>query len=385
MSAVIRTSDELRRYAATGVRKLIGEDELRDRFSAVLDRAPMGLISGYAFVSMPAGPPAWLETGVECVADEAVTLFATPGTPPPSTDGLQALPELRLWHRVGADGEAVCGTRSSHTFVPVRSARLFLAAGVVDVEAMMADSPLETGEFVAPPLERCVLVIRWADDPHAGLKALCAEAGADADVGALLDSELARYESTIELPSGWEYPAYGGPQEQFAGDTRRTERPIIGCYTRAAAAVLRKDAPLPLLPGTKLRWAWRIQQLPSRVREDSVATHDYLSIALEFDNGRDLSYYWSAELPVDTGYQCPLPGWGHRETHVVIRCGMEGLGEWHNEERDVYADYSRHVGEPPSRIIRVWLLAVTPFQPSEGQCDYAGIELDNGSSLLRVN
>ena len=40
--------------------------------------------------------------------------------------------------------------------------------------------------------------------------------------------------------------------------------------------------------------------LPGLLREDSVPSHDYLSIAVEFENGLDLTYYWSTALPVGT-------------------------------------------------------------------------------------
>jgi hypothetical protein len=75
-----------------------------------------------------------------------------------------------------------------------------------------------------------------------------------------------------------------------------------------------------------------MDELLSKVREDNLITHDYLSIAVEFDNGQDITYYWSSELPVGTGFRCPITTWTARETHVVARSGLEGLGQWLNEE-----------------------------------------------------
>ena len=43
---------------------------------------------------------------------------------------------------------------------------------------------------------------------------------------------------------------------------------------------------------------------------------------MEFDNGRDITYYWSSKLPVGTGYDCPLPNWAGREFHVVVRSDL---------------------------------------------------------------
>ncbi len=142
---------------------------------------------------------------------------------------------------------------------------------------------------------------------------------------------------------------------------------------------------LPFLPGTRLRWAWRMEELPSKVREDVLLTHDYLSIAVEFDNGQDITYYWSAELPEGTGFRCPIPTWTARETHVVARSGREGLGQWLREDRDVLADYEAKIGGPlPGKIVRVWLIAVSLFQHTEGKCDYADISFLTRDGAVKV-
>jgi len=52
-----------------------------------------------------------------------------------------------------------------------------------------------------------------------------------------------------------------------------------------------------LTPTLRLRWSWRLDKLPSRLPEDTALTHDYISVALEFDDGRDLTWHWSAGLP----------------------------------------------------------------------------------------
>jgi hypothetical protein len=142
MTAFIRTSDELRRYAETDVLEPITEEEFRERFSELLERAPQGLIRNYAFFSLPARLSTWLDTGIELGAGEAVTLFTAVRTsPPPEADAatspelslwqrvsLDALARRGVWHRVGADGEPLLGPRSSQTVVAPRSGRLFLAS-----------------------------------------------------------------------------------------------------------------------------------------------------------------------------------------------------------------------------------------------------------------
>ena len=93
---------------------------------------------------------------------------------------------------------------------------------------------------------------------------------------------------------------------------------------------------------------------------------------------------WSRSLPVGRGYWCPLPNWKHREFHVVVRSGSAGLGEWHAERRNLFADHRHYMGEPPRRIVRVWLIACSVFQRGRGVCDYADIELHGPSGTTRL-
>jgi hypothetical protein len=68
----------------------------------------------------------------------------------------------------------------------------------------------------------------------------------------------------------------------------------------------------------------------------------------------------------------------------VVRSGPEGLGLWHEERRNLLVDYRRYMGEPPARIVRVWLIANSIFQRGEGVCEYADILLHDGETTVRV-
>jgi hypothetical protein len=186
-------------------------------------------------------------------------------------------------------------------------------------------------------------------------------------------------------PAGWKYLWFIGPAETCRACRTDQHADAICCHSRDNAALLLKDAVLPLAPNTRLRWAWRVEELPSKTREDSLATHDYLSIAVEFDNGQDLTYFWSSQLPVDMGFRCPIPTWTARETYVVVRSGLTELGQWCNEERDVYADYVANIGgDVPAKIIRVWLIAVSLFRQTEGKYQYADIAFVTDSGVVPV-
>jgi hypothetical protein len=147
------------------------------------------------------------------------------------------------------------------------------------------------------------------------------------------------------------------------------------CHTERDVGILRRDVDVPLTDATRLRWSWRVDELPSELAEDALPTHDYLSIALEFDNGQDLTWHWSAELPPGHHYRCPLPHWRERETHWVVRSGTADLGRWVDDERPVRADYEAAVGDPPERIVGVWFIAVSVFQGGRGECAYRDVTI----------
>jgi len=109
-----------------------------------------------------------------------------------------------------------------------------------------------------------VLVVRWAVPAVQGLKQLV-QFG---DVGRFLFSEIDRLETPLSQPEGWEYPWHVGPGEVYTAVPRLSQRPAIGCYTHEEATNLQKDVVLPFTPETRLRWSWKMDQLPSQIRED---------------------------------------------------------------------------------------------------------------------
>jgi hypothetical protein len=382
MATPIQTVTELRERAKRRAGGDMPEAEFRSRFAALLAQAPPRTLRDHAFFFLPANAPPWFDTGLDCRAGDHVTVFAAGRTYLSRELDLWIHPHFQLWYRIGEKGEVFRGTRCSHTFTAPSSGRLFLAG------CFPGEWATRTGDLAVPAdvynqVEGgiSVLVLRWGVDALAGLKRL-SQLG---DVGAFISGEIDRLEDLISTPEGWEYLWFVGPSETFTVVPHAHQRHAIVCYTHADAAILHKGVPLPFTPDTRLRWSWKMDILPSRSREDELQTHDYLSLAVEFDNGQDLTYFWSAELPPETGFRCPIPTWQGRETHVVVRSGQAGLGQWVAEERNLYADYTRWVGEPPARIVRVWLIALSLFRRQEGQCEYGTIEFLTGDQVTVVN
>jgi len=221
------------------------------------------------------------------------------------------------------------------------------------------------------------VVARWAPgtDPRRALESI-----AGRDPSGLCAAEAARLADPPAPPAGWDtHPLTGREQAFFPTGSG------ITVDARWTSAIIRHPAEMTLTPALRLRWSWRVGTLPSRLPEDTALTHDYLSVALEFDDGQDLTWYWSCCLPEGFSYRCPLPHWRRRETHIVARSGTAGLGRWTDEERPVLADHQAAIGGPaPSRVVRAWLIAQTVPQAGHAAGEFGHIELVDGNQKLRV-
>jgi hypothetical protein len=368
---------------------VISHAEFHASLEALLAKLPSGLVKDHAFFQLPSNQPPWFDTGIDLDAGDRVTTFAVGRTRLDGTD-LWFGPGFQLWARIGERGEVFRGVRASNSFTVDDRGKFYLASYFPGEWA----SP--TGELATPPEAyqmvsgaMSVAVIRWSVDPLEGLRQLAAQSGVNgrdnSEATALIATEIDRLSNPVETPEGWRYLWFIGPAEIYRPCESTERAAAICCHTRHDVGLLIKDAPAPFEPGLRLRWSWKVDMLPSEVAENELANHDYLSIAVEFDNGQDLTYYWSANLPVGTSYRCPIPAWAGRETHMVVRSGQEELGVWLDEERDVYADYAQAVGGPlPAKVTRVWLIAVSLFQRGEGKCRYSDITLLAGDKVLKV-
>lgn len=372
-------------------------EQFRSGLSSLLDKLPPNTLQGHAFFSVPANEPPWFDTGLDLRAGEHITVLATGCAILPTEPNLLFYPDMQLWYRVGETGRIFRGTRQSHSFMASEPGRLYFGSYFPGEWATHTGAiSVGTDAYRQMKGGLDVLVLRWAVPPLEGLKRILS-AG---DVGSLLASEIDRLQNAVKPPAGWEYLWFLGPSEIYgAGPPSPAQRPSITCHTHRNAAILHKDVSVPLSPDTRLCWSWKMETLPCQQPENTLENHDYLSIAVEFDNGQDLAFFWSSQLPVDFGFRCPIPTWTARETHVVARTGSNLLGRWVDEERPLHTYYERFVGTvgkrdeahdprvvtPPTQIVRIWLIANSMFRQQEGRCEYGAIELQTGGKIIRVN
>lgn len=172
-------------------------------------------------------------------------------------------------------------------------------------------------------------------------------------------------------PEGWRYLWRLGEGTVYAPGAAGE----IEISTHGDVGILQTEVDHVLTPNTRLEWSWRVDQLPSSLPEDLQLTHDYLSVAVEFDNGQDLTFMWSAGLPHDHIFTCPLNFWCERETHWVVRTPKDGLGCWLDEGRSLWDDTEKAYGARPAKVVRLWLIANSIFQRNHGVATIRDLKL----------
>ncbi|GAC1626992.1 MAG: hypothetical protein NVS9B10_15500 [Nevskia sp.] len=324
--------------------------------------------------------PGWVDSGLSLRQGETVTVLAAGHLHLSKAFDVGFGPVVGLWYRIG-DGELAKFTGPGATITAADGGTLWL---VTKPPGEFAD---RRGAFDPGQPRRGVSgaftvgILRWHGDPAAGIAAA-------ADINeSVFGPALRRLREPVVTPAGWNYLWRLGQGEIFgAAPCRDDLGHELRCHSSADVGILQFPVDVPLTLDTRLDWSWCVTQLPSKLAEHIQATHDYLSIAVEFDNGLDLTYLWSAALPVGTVFQCPLPWWDQRETHWVVRSGTAELGRWLGESRPLMTDYETAIGGAvPARIVAVWLIANTAFQRGVGACRYRGIVLRRGDGETVVH
>ena len=369
-------------------RRLCGElepppdiDGFRAGFQALLDRVPAGTFAEIKWCAFNANVPPWIDSGLNLDTGDEASYFICGRTTVVSALDIWVDPRIQVWSKVGNVGEVTRATRESHSFAATAAGPLLFGNYFPNHWADRTGR-LGNSERVYKSLsgEYLTLLIRWPGSARDGLARLFGAGDVDGRVA----REIERIDQGDIRPRGWHYFWGVGEAEVFRDAHREDGSACIACHTHRDAGILQHDVEMELTPDSEISWQWRIDELPSEFREDAVPSHDYLSIAIEFDNGRDITYYWSSALPVGTGYDCPLPGWKGKEYHVVVRSGRHGLGAWHDERRNLYQDYRTYMGEPPRRIVCVWLIANSVFQRRSGTCSYAAIRVMDQNRIVEI-
>ena len=339
-----------------------------------------GQIAEVTHINLPGNRPPWQSSGLQLRRGQAYSLFSE-GVIRWSRrhPHLYGGPRFHLWARIHPGGRAVNLSANTDTFIADRVGTLELGIYM----GMWAD---EFGALASAPELYAALdgalgvaLVVYAGDPLTILNRL-SEHG---PIPALVADEAHRLSHPQTPPAGWRYLHEIGHADMYR-EERTAAGTVVHAHARDDQGILRRAVDFPLTAATKVEWRWRVDEHPSRDPENRAIDHDYVSLATEFDNGRDLTWIWSSSLEPGVHFPCPIKVWQTRETHYVIRSQRDRLSQWYRESRNVYDDVTEAMGPPPKRITAVWLIAVSSFHHRVARASFSDIALVDDQRRLIV-
>ena len=319
----------------------------------------------------------WLDSGLTVSEGDGVALFATGSL---KAEGLTFEPRHLMWYRIGENGSAVQFRADQEVLRATSDGRLYLSLRPLGVYWTDRRGSYPPGFTQLPAVPADITVESFVFDGPVE-EALSQMAGEGSEAAA---AALAAADSFKTLPRGFEHLWYVMRANVWSDGTA-DGRPGIAASTSDDVSIVKMPLDIPLDENTLFEFSWRYDAIPALGPETEAQFHDYLSVALEFDNGQDLTWFWSKELAVGTYFECPLPGWGGKEYHWTLQSGEEGLGEWFSHQRPVLADFRSAIGgAEPTRIVGIWFIANSLFGRQLAAASFADAVVINGDDRITV-
>ncbi len=320
----------------------------------------------------------WRGLGISAKAGDLISLVAEGSWD--AAPGLE--PKVWLWARVGSAGNAFNLRTNAQSFVSASSGEVEVLMGFGFPE-FIVDPTGETREpqpqFADSIVDVTVLGVVWNGRDLDGL--LAEKAVTDASwAGPLLATAR-----PTDVPDGFKHLSFVSDSTAFGRWRDDQGRVGVRVQPNAEWGIIRKPLDFPLTADTQVEFDWRFVALPAAGPETKAEHHDYMSLAIEFDNGQDLTWFWSREVVPATIFSCPLPWWNERETHMVLQSGPSGLGEWFTHVRNITDDYNAGVKHDiPNRITAIWFIAGNAFARQPAEAYFANVTIRNRGGEISV-
>jgi hypothetical protein len=240
------------RVRATAADLTIDGPRLRDLIGQVAAEARL--------VTVPGNHRPWIPTGMRVTQREAITWLAWGQAFLLQPIGVGVRPSLGLFGRVEG-GRPHASPRQTFTFTADRD-------GQIEFGGRLPGELRDDGTIVVDRVPYgvmrggfTVVVARWTPttNPSAALGAI-----AGRDPSGLCAMEVARLTAPPQPPPGWAHHPLLGCEDVY----RATANSITAdCHH--SNAIIRRSSEAPLTRTLRLRWNWRVDELPSRLPEDT--------------------------------------------------------------------------------------------------------------------
>ncbi|HEU4685184.1 MAG TPA: DUF3047 domain-containing protein [Nitrospira sp.] len=199
------------------------------------------------------------------------------------------------------------------------------------------------------------------------------------------------------LPDGWKPLAFKKvPKPTEYQLVKEGDIVVVKAVSDASASGLTKEVSIDPHEFPIVRWRWKVENLIKTSDIHRKAGDDYparLYITFEYEPDKvglgkklkykagqvifgeipiaALNYIWDTQAPVGTIVENAFTDFAQM---VVVESGSKNVGQWVQEERNVFEDYTRAFGEEPPRINGIAIMTDTDNTKERAVAYYGDIQ-----------
>jgi hypothetical protein len=194
----------------------------------------------------------------------------------------------------------------------------------------------------------------------------------------ILADELSVSRFNTEGLAGWEQKSFKGLTQYHL--TPQKGRVVVKATSRAAASGLVRKISFDPKKYRYLRWSWKIDHTIIKGDEKTRAGDDYAArlyvvfAGNYFWKTKAINYIWANHLK--RGSSIPN-AYTSSAIMVAVESGNTMAGQWHFEERDIFADYKKLFGTDPGEVTAIAIMTDTDDTDGEATAWYGDITLSS--------
>ncbi|WP_305857405.1 DUF3047 domain-containing protein [Balneatrix alpica] len=171
--------------------------------------------------------------------------------------------------------------------------------------------------------------------------------------------------------------------QRFSGQTvyqtrQQAEGWVLEAQANASASGLLRSINLASETQPRLRWRWKVDNLPIKGAELSKAGDDFPARVYVVAEGffpwqtLALNYVWASEQPQYSHWLSPYT---KQACLIALESGQANLQQWQQYERDLVADFQRCFAKVPKRFSHIAVMTDTDNGGGQARAWYGPIEL----------
>ena len=189
-----------------------------------------------------------------------------------------------------------------------------------------------------------------------------------------------------QLPKGWALKVWHGKADvRLIRDNNRHAK-VLRMRSEKASVSIYREVKLDLKKFPVLSWKWKVTKLPKgadarNVESDDQAAGIYVVFPRfpSFLNSRLIGYVWDTSAPEGSILRSRRNPMVH---YIVVRSGMDNLGRWITEKRNVMNDYFRVFGSEAPDVGGIALMIDTDDTLSDAESYFAKVEFKGDVSRV---